>query len=98
MNKIKELDFSFFSPDEMRKISVTKIVIPDTYDEDGYPIQGGLADQRLGVIDPSLKCKTCGGSMKTCRGHFGHIELVRPVVHVSFAKTVYLLLKASQLL
>jgi DNA-directed RNA polymerase subunit A' len=94
MNKIKELDFSFFSPDEMRKISVTKIVIPDTYDEDGYPIQGGLADQRLGVIDPSLKCKTCGGSMKTCRGHFGHIELVRPVVHVSFAKTVYLLLKA----
>jgi len=94
MNKIKEIDFSFLSPEEMRKLSVTKIVVPDTYDEDGYPIQGGLADQRLGVIDPSLKCKTCGGSMKTCRGHFGHIELVRPVVHVSFAKTVYLLLKA----
>ncbi|MBI5036304.1 DNA-directed RNA polymerase subunit A', partial [Candidatus Micrarchaeota archaeon] len=64
------------------------------YDEDGYPIAGGLADQHLGVIDPGLRCKSCGGRMKDCPGHSGHIELVRPVVHAGFAKAIYQLLKA----
>ncbi|MFH0835873.1 MAG: DNA-directed RNA polymerase subunit A' [Candidatus Micrarchaeota archaeon] len=94
MKKISSIDFSLFSPDQIRRMSSTKITVPDTYDEDGYPINGGLADQRLGVIDPGLKCKTCGSRMKDCSGHFGYIELVRPVVHVGFGKTVYLLLKA----
>jgi DNA-directed RNA polymerase subunit A' len=76
-------------------MSAVKITVPDTYDEDGYPISGGLADQHLGVIDPGLKCKTCGGRIKTCSGHFGHIELVRPVIHIGFAKTIYLLLRAT---
>lgn len=94
MKVIKGLHFNLFSPDQVRKVSCTKITVPDTYDEDGYPINGGLADQHLGVIDPGLKCKTCGGRMKNCSGHFGHIEIVRPVVHVGFAKAVYQLLKA----
>ncbi len=94
MRLIDSIEFSLFSPDQVRKMSSVKITVPDTYDEDGYPIQGGLADQRLGVIDPGLKCKSCGGRMKSCAGHFGNIELVRPVIHVGFAKTVYQLLKA----
>ncbi len=94
MQVIGGLHFAFFSPEQIRKLSCTKITVPDTYDEDGYPINGGLADQHLGVIDPGLKCKTCGGRMKNCVGHFGNIELVRPVVHVGFAKAVYQLLKA----
>ncbi|MFH0713894.1 MAG: DNA-directed RNA polymerase subunit A' [Candidatus Micrarchaeota archaeon] len=93
MRLIEAIEFGLFSPDQTRKMSSVKITVPDTYDEDGYPIQGGLADQRLGVIDPGLKCKSCGGRMKSCTGHFGHIELVRPVIHVGFAKTVYQLLK-----
>ncbi len=95
MKAIECVEFLLFSPEQMRKLSAAKITIPDTYDEDGYPISGGLADQHLGVIDPGLKCKTCGGRMRSCGGHFGHIELVRPVVHVGFAKTVYLLLRAT---
>ena len=94
MKVIGSIQFALFSPEQIRKMSAAKITIPDTYDEDGYPINGGLADQHLGVIDPGLKCKTCGGRMRDCPGHFGHIELVRPVVHVSFAKTVYQLLRA----
>ncbi len=94
MRVVDNVEFTIFSPDQIRKMSSVKITVPDTYDEDGYPIQGGLADQRLGVIDPGLKCKSCGGRMKSCPGHFGHIELVRPVVHVGFGKTVYQLLKA----
>ncbi len=94
MKVIGLIQFSLFSPDQIRKMSAAKITVPDTYDEDGYPINGGLADQHLGVIDPGLKCKTCGGRMRDCSGHFGHIELVRPVVHVSFGKIIYQLLRA----
>ena len=93
MKIIESIQFSLFSPEQIRKMSAAKITVPDTYDEDGYPINGGLADQRLGVIDPGLKCKSCGGRMKDCSGHFGHIELVRPVVHVGFARNVYQLLR-----
>jgi DNA-directed RNA polymerase subunit A' len=94
MKVVESIQFSLFSPEQIRKMSAAKITVPDTYDEDGYPINGGLADQRLGVIDPGLKCKSCGGRMKDCSGHFGHIELVRPVVHVGFARTVYQLLRS----
>ncbi|MFH0817028.1 MAG: DNA-directed RNA polymerase subunit A', partial [Candidatus Micrarchaeota archaeon] len=92
---IEKVKFSLFSPEMIRKISAAKITIPDTYNEDGYPIDGGLVDQRMGVIDPGLKCKTCGGKIRNCSGHFTHIELVRPVVHPEFAKIILLLLKAT---
>ncbi len=87
--------FGLFSPDQIRKLSVAKLTVPDTYNEDGYPIDGGLLDQRLGVIDPGLICKTCGARAKVCPGHFGHIELVRPVVHSEFSKVIYLLLQST---
>ncbi len=92
---ISGIQFLLLSPEQIRKMSAVRITVADTYDEDGYPINEGLADQRLGVIDPGLKCKTCNGRMKTCPGHFGSIELVRPVVHVGFAKVIYQLLKAT---
>ncbi|MFA6036246.1 MAG: DNA-directed RNA polymerase subunit A', partial [Candidatus Micrarchaeia archaeon] len=92
---IDRIKFSLFSPEMVRKISAAKITVPDTYNEDGYPIDGGLVDQRMGVIDPGLKCKTCGGRTRTCPGHFTHIELVRPVVHPEFARVIYKLLKST---
>ncbi|MEZ5335384.1 MAG: hypothetical protein R2741_09170 [Methanolobus sp.] len=48
-------------------MSVTAIITADTYDDDGYPIDMGLMDLRLGVIDPGLKCKTCGSRAGECR-------------------------------
>jgi len=92
---IDRIKFSLFSPDMIRKISAAKITVPDTYNEDGYPIDGGLVDQRMGIIDPGLRCKTCGGKIRTCSGHFTHIELVRPVIHPEFAKVIFFLLKAT---
>ncbi|MBI5159101.1 DNA-directed RNA polymerase subunit A' [Candidatus Micrarchaeota archaeon] len=92
---VEKIKFSLFSPEMVRKMSAAKITIPDTYNEDGYPIDGGLVDQRMGIIDPGLKCKTCGGKIRSCPGHFTHIELVRPVVHPEFAKVIYMLLKST---
>ncbi len=92
--KIEGVKFGLLSPEVIRKISEAKIVTADTYDEDGYPIEGGLMDPRLGVVDPGLKCKTCGGRVGDCPGHFGRIELARPVIHVGYAKQINKILRA----
>ena len=92
---IDSMDFGLMSPEEIRKISVTKVVTADTYDEDGYPIERGLMDSRLGVIDPGLRCRTCGARAGDCPGHFGHVELARPVIHVGYVDTIYNCLRAT---
>lgn len=92
---IKEIKFGILSPEAIRKMSVVKIVTADTYDDEGYPIEKGLVDPRLGVIDPGLKCRTCGMRFGECPGHFGHIELARPVIHMGYAKEIYKVLKGT---
>ena len=87
--------FTTISQEMIKKMSVAKLIVPDTYNEDGYPIDSGLLDQRLGVIDPGLVCKTCGARAKTCPGHFGHLELVRPVIHSEFSKILYMIMHAT---
>ena len=62
---IKAIDgirFSVWSPTEIRKYSVAEITAPETYDEDGMPVQGGLMDGRLGTLEPGQKCLTCGNT------------------------------------
>ncbi len=92
---IGSIEFGILSPQEIRKMSAAEITVPDTYDDDGYPIEGGLMDKRLGVIDPGLRCETCGARVGGCPGHFGHIELARPVIHVGFAKTIHRILEST---
>ncbi len=93
--RISAIRFEVLSPQEIRKMSVVKIITPETYDDDGFPIDGGLMDTRLGVIDPGLRCKTCGGKAGECPGHFGHIELAAPVIHVGYAKMIARLLNGT---
>ncbi|MBD3185623.1 DNA-directed RNA polymerase subunit A' [Candidatus Bathyarchaeota archaeon] len=83
---ISKIDFSLLSPGEIRKLSAARIITADTYDEDGLPIPSGLMDPRLGTIEPGRRCATCGNRLGDCTGHFGHIELARPVVNVGYAK------------
>ena len=90
---IKAIKFSLLSPEVIRKMSAAQIITSDTYDEDGLPIEGGLMDRRLGTIEPGRACRTCGNFVGKCPGHFGHIELTRPVIHVGFTKVIYNLLK-----
>lgn len=88
--RIGSINFSLLSPKELRKMSATKVITADTYDDDGFPITMGLMDPKLGVIEPGLRCKTCGlrvGKDK-CPGHFGHIDLAMPVIHVGFVKSI----------
>ncbi len=91
--RIGKISFGLISPQEFRKMSVVKIITADTYDDDGFPIEMGLMDPRLGVIDPGLRCRSCGGRPGECPGHFGHIDLIAPVIHVGFAKLIRKLLR-----
>jgi len=86
--RIKRVMLAFLSPDEIRKMSSTKIITADTYDDDGFPIEMGLMNPRLGVIEPGLRCKTCGRKVDECPGHFGHIDLAMPVIHEGYPKTL----------
>jgi DNA-directed RNA polymerase subunit A' len=86
------IKFGLMSPEAIRKMSVLEIKSPDLYDKDGFPVEGGLMDPHLGIVERGRRCKTCGQTMDKCTGHFGHIELVRPVIHVGFYKKVELLL------
>jgi len=91
---IDELQFGMFSPQELRRFSVAEIQTADTYDEDGAPITSGLMDGRLGTLEPRQRCKTCGNTAIRCPGHFGHIELAVPAIHIIFSKIIHKLLSA----
>ena len=93
--KISEMRFSLLSPEQIKKLSVAKIVTPELYDVDGYPVDGGLMDLRLGAIDPGVRCRTCGGRLKECLGHPGIIELARPVVHIKYLPIIDLVLRST---
>ncbi len=93
--QVKSITFSILSPQLVKDMSSAKIVTPELYDKEGYPVDGGLMDIRLGVIDPGLRCKTCGSKLKECIGHFGYIELARPIIHVKFVNILLTLLKCT---
>ncbi len=93
--KIGYIGFGLLSPKDLRQMSATKVITADTYDDDGFPIEMGLMDPRLGVIEPGLRCKTCGQKVGDCPGHFGHIDLAMPVIHVGFVRTIRDILRAT---
>ena len=95
VKSIQGIKFSVWSPNEIRKYSVAEITAPETYDEDGMAVQGGLMDGRLGTLEPGQKCLTCGNTSARCPGHFGHIELAEPVLHIAFIDSIHKLLLAT---
>ena len=78
---------------EQRAQSVTPEGIRHPYTmEAGRPKIGGLMDPRQGPTDRDSKCQTCSGNTADCAGHWGHIELARPVFNVIYlTKTIKVL-------
>ncbi|MEM4181993.1 MAG: DNA-directed RNA polymerase subunit A' [Candidatus Pacearchaeota archaeon] len=92
--QIKALSFKIISPEEIKKLAVVKVVTPELYDVDGYPVDGGLMDLKMGAVDPGVRCRTCGGRLKECLGHPGMIELARPILHIKYIGLIETLLKS----
>ena len=93
--KIGAISFGVFSPKIIKQMAAAKVVTPELYDREGYPVDGGLMDTRLGVIDPGLVCRTDGLRLKDSFGHFGYIELARPIVHIKFVRKIYDFLRCT---
>ncbi|MEM5798804.1 MAG: DNA-directed RNA polymerase subunit A' [Candidatus Aenigmatarchaeota archaeon] len=95
MWRISAIEFRMLDPELIKNMAKVRIVTSELYDADGYPVEGGVMDLRLGVIDPGLYCRTCGGGMGDCLGHFGYLELAKPVIHVLYTKLIYDLLRIT---
>ena len=102
IKNIYSVQFSILSPEEIRHRSVVDVIKQDTYDKD-VPVIKGLFDPRMGVTEMGKICKTCGQKNLECPGHFGHIELARPVYNIHFMEYILKILncvcfKCSKLL
>lgn len=81
------VQFCLLSPEEIRARSVVEVVTHEIY-SGSEPVQGGVLDSRMGVIDASRRCPTCGQKNTFCPGHFGHVELAKPMFYVQFLDIV----------
>mmetsp|Transcript_26030 Transcript_26030/g.65700 ORF Transcript_26030/g.65700 Transcript_26030/m.65700 type:complete len:1466 (+) Transcript_26030:32-4429(+) len=90
--RVKYIQFSIFSPQEIRNYSVACIDNDLTF-ENNSPKIGGLMDTRLGAVDKDIYCTSDMNSFVNCPGYFGHLELAKPVFHESFMNLVLLILR-----
>ena len=93
--RIDSIKFSLMNPNEIRKMSSVEVKTADTYKDDGHAYKQGLMDPKMGVIDPGVRCDTCGNKYEECPSHFGHISLELPVMHIGFTMLIKLSLKAT---
>ena len=92
IEKIKRVQFSVMSPEEIRRRSVAEIHTNETYDGD-IPKVGGVFDPRMGTLDHGKICPTDELNNRHCPGYFGHLELAMPVFHIHFLKYIIKILQ-----
>ena len=92
LRKVERVRFGILSPEEIKAMSVCEVETPFTYDN-ATPKDGGLLDLRMGTMERDHRCKTCNGDMTSCPGHFGHIELVQPCLHIGLMPIIAKILK-----
>ena len=90
--KIIGINFGLFSPEEIKKTSVVHVIHPETI-ENGVPKENGLIDLRMGTTEKNFLCQTCNENMFDCVGHFGHIELCKPMFHIGYITKIKKLLE-----
>ncbi|EQB60117.1 rna polymerase ii largest subunit [Vairimorpha apis BRL 01] len=91
--RISSIQFGLFSPEEIRRSSVVKVIHPETM-ENGFPKTAGLIDLRMGTTERAFLCQSCEKDNFSCPGHFGHIELTRPMFHVGYMNKVKKILES----
>ena len=94
-SEVSETHFGFYSDDDIKALSVKKIVSSVARDTLGHAVIGGLYDPALGPIEQPNQCQTCEQGYATCPGHCGHVELDVPVYNPLMFPSMYLLLRAK---
>ena len=93
--RIASIKFGLMAPNEIRRLSAVEVKTADTYKDDGHAFHQGLMDPQMGVIEPGIRCETCGNKHDECPSHFGHIQLELPVIHVGFTPLIKTTLKTT---
>ncbi|KAJ1756237.1 hypothetical protein LPJ58_003843, partial [Coemansia sp. RSA 1591] len=88
-SRVDGVSFTFYEPEEVRRMSVKQVVNPVLLDSLGNPTNGGLYDPAMGPFTRNHLCGTCSLSYFDCPGHFGHIELPAVVVNPMMFDTLY---------
>ena len=65
--RIGTIKFTLMDPNEIRKMSSVEVKTADTFKDDGHAFRQGLMDTKMGVIDPGMRCMTCGNKHEDCR-------------------------------
>ena len=86
------VQFGIANPQEIRSRSVVEVTTDNTY-RAGQPVSGGVFDARFGVIENGKTCPTCKQTNLLCPGHFGHIQLARPVYLYQFLDQIQKILQ-----
>ncbi|PIO57713.1 RNA polymerase Rpb1, domain 1, partial [Teladorsagia circumcincta] len=87
--KVIGVKFSVGSSEFIRQSSHIQVINDRLYEEgigSWTPAKCGPLDQRLGTSTNHGQCRTCDGSIASCVGHFGYINLAFPVFHVGYFK------------
>lgn len=90
--KVKAIQFGVYDSNEIMKAGVLEVKIPDVQ-EGGKIKTGSVNDLRFGTCQTSADCSTCGKDVKNCPGHFGYINLKKPVFNILFVGHVVDILK-----
>src|SRR6056300_1702869 len=90
---VNGVQFGIYSPEVIRNKSVVNITCETLYDSNGDPKINGLFDLRMGPIEARVECKSCEQNYVTCPGHFGHIELPKPVFNLQFESDIVKILR-----
>lgn len=73
-------------------MSVAEIKFEKAY-ENGAPKSEGISDRRLGSNGAAFPCLTCNCDDDGCPGHFGHVELAKPMFNIGFFSTTLNILR-----
>lgn len=89
------IKFGVLPPYEISRMARVTVTRPELYESDGTPVMGGPRDPHFGAIEPGEACPVCGNRRDNCPGHFGKIDLARPVLVPYFSDHVNAVLQAT---
>ena len=96
-DRLSGVSFSFFTDEEIKKLSCVEVNNAQTFDHLDNPTPHGLHDKRMGIspFDRTGSCPTCGLTSNFCPGHHGHISLVAPIYNPFMIKDMQRLMKSK---
>ena len=60
VNEAQAIQYSFYTADELRRLSVVQVTSSEQRDALNRPLPGGLYDSKMGPTDHYESCATCG--------------------------------------